>query len=169
MLGIELLESDFEDIHPLGKNNNCPIKLELKSYLKKKEILKNCHKLKGTKVAVANDLTHEQRKENKILVKHLKIARQRGGYESCYIRAGKLFIDGVSYLAKDLESVENTTAGSIRVPFNQGVGNREKEKDKTRDNSSNSKIQSVKVVQESGVMRGEPRTRSGSKGQRANK
>ncbi|KAG5874150.1 hypothetical protein JTB14_029460 [Gonioctena quinquepunctata] len=103
ILGVELREGDVGDIYPLGKSINCPIKIEFNSNLKKKEVLTNCNKLKGRNISIANDLTHTQRSENKILRKHLFLAKQEGNYRDCYIRGDRLFVDGISYGVEDLE------------------------------------------------------------------
>ncbi|KAG5899001.1 hypothetical protein JTB14_001527 [Gonioctena quinquepunctata] len=103
ILGVELREGDVGDIYPLGKSINCPIKIEFNSNLKKKEVLTNCNKLKGRNISIANDLTHTQRSENKILRKHLFLAKQEGNYRDCYIRRDRLFVDGISYGVEDLE------------------------------------------------------------------
>lgn len=57
LLDIRLEESDINDFFPLGRTENCPIKVELISYLKKRLIFKNTKKLKGTGVSITNDLT----------------------------------------------------------------------------------------------------------------
>lgn len=107
LLGAELKVSDFGDVYPLGKSENCPIKIEFISYPKKREVLKNCNKLKGKNISIANDLTHYQRQEIKILRKHLLLARQEEKYDECYIKGNKLFVNGTAYGIEDLENIES--------------------------------------------------------------
>lgn len=107
LLGVELKDSDFGDIHPLGKSENCPIKIEFNSNPKKREVLKNCNKLKGKNISIANDLTLRQRQGIKLLRKHLLLARQEGKYEDCYIKGNRLFVDGIAYGIEDLEKEES--------------------------------------------------------------
>ncbi|KAG5872738.1 hypothetical protein JTB14_002201 [Gonioctena quinquepunctata] len=77
------------------------------SNLKEKEIQKNCNKLKGKNISIADDLTAEQRTENKIFRKHLPFARQGGSYGECFIRGNELLVDGVSYGIEDLEETDH--------------------------------------------------------------
>lgn len=63
LLGIDIIDTDINDIYPLRKDINKPIKVELMSYLKKTYIIQNCYKLKGTNISIAQDLTDIQRNE----------------------------------------------------------------------------------------------------------
>ena len=47
------------------------------TYLKKDQIFKNCSKLKGTKIIISQDLCIEDRKDQKLLVQHLREARSQ--------------------------------------------------------------------------------------------
>lgn len=71
LLNIELVESDISDVYPLGKSRNSPIKIEFTSYLRKLAILKNAKKLKDSRLSISQDFTERQRRENKILRKHM--------------------------------------------------------------------------------------------------
>lgn len=42
LLGVNLSPLDISDVYPLGKTENCPIKVEFISNLKKKTVLQNC-------------------------------------------------------------------------------------------------------------------------------
>lgn len=103
LIDVELKSSDINDVYQLGKTNNCPIKIEFSTYLKKKEVLENCKKLKGKKITITHDLTLTQRSEIKILKKHLFMAKQEQKYKECYIKGNKLIVDGTSYGVEELE------------------------------------------------------------------
>ncbi|CAH1110445.1 unnamed protein product [Psylliodes chrysocephalus] len=74
------------------------------SYLKKKEILSNCTNLRGTSIKTVEDLIEEDRKEKRILLENLKIARN--GNKKAYIEGLKLFIGEVPYTASELINLE---------------------------------------------------------------
>lgn len=106
LLAVDLNESDLNDFYSLGKNINSPIKVELISYLKKKTILENCHKLKGTNITITHDQTLKERADNKVLRKHLYEAKQNKG-NTCFIKKNKLHINETSYTVDDLRELEN--------------------------------------------------------------
>lgn len=125
-LEIEILISDISDAYKIGKNNteDKPIIVELISYQKKLHILKNAYKLKGKNISIANDLCWEDRENKKILIKHLKEARNKG--VQAYIKGHKLIIADEPYTADDLEkskskgdtsaAVETQTTESLSAP-----------------------------------------------------
>lgn len=102
LVDVDINESDLNNFYPLGKKENCPVKVEFVSYLKKKSILSNGNKLKGTNVSIVNDLTIKQQHEHKILRKHLYLAKQDGNHNS-YIRRNKLHVNNEIYSAQELE------------------------------------------------------------------
>lgn len=102
LLDVQLDESNINNLYKLGNAENSPIKLELVSMLKKREILLNCRKLKGSKIYIANDLTEKQRGEYKILREHLSRARE-DTENSCYIKGNKLYVNNVAYTVEDLK------------------------------------------------------------------
>ncbi|KAL3284370.1 hypothetical protein HHI36_018534, partial [Cryptolaemus montrouzieri] len=61
-------------------------------------------KLKGINVVISNDLTHQQRKENGILRKHMKNARTSG--KQVYIKGNRLVVENKEYTIEDLEEGE---------------------------------------------------------------
>ncbi|KAK9891873.1 hypothetical protein WA026_017359 [Henosepilachna vigintioctopunctata] len=63
LLDVEIAESDVSDCFPLGNGQNCPVKIELLTNIKKRQIFSNLRKLKGTGIAVSHDLTRKQREE----------------------------------------------------------------------------------------------------------
>lgn len=105
-LDINLTEADVNNIYSLGKSENSPVKIELVSLLKKKNILKNCHRLKGSNISVTQDLTLKQRQENKILRRHLRKSRENKQYRS-YIKGDRLYINNVPYTSRELEKLED--------------------------------------------------------------
>lgn len=103
LLELNIQEQDINNIYYVGKQERKRgIVIEFVSYLKKLSIFKNVKKLKGTKVAIVNDLIPEDRLINKILVKHLKIAKQEN--KQARIRGNLLEIEGKKYTADQLEN-----------------------------------------------------------------
>ncbi|KAJ8954845.1 hypothetical protein NQ318_023408 [Aromia moschata] len=66
LLDIDLCESNISNLYPIGKSETPPIKVEFSSYSKKNLVIKNCHKLKGKNISIANDLSVKQREDNKL-------------------------------------------------------------------------------------------------------
>lgn len=81
--------------------------MEFVSNSKKRTVLQNCNKLKGKNISISQDLTPLQRRQQKILRKHLILARQEGKYTDCFIRGNKLIVDGTTFEVEDLEEKEN--------------------------------------------------------------
>lgn len=104
-LGVSVKESDIANVLPSSKKENCPLRVKLINYQIKNLIFKNCHKLKGTKVSISNDLTLEQQKEHKILRKHLTLAKL-DGHRNSKIRGNKLIVDETIYCLDDLKKIE---------------------------------------------------------------
>lgn len=116
LLDVKLTETEINNIYTLGKTENSPIKLELISYLKKREILGNCRKLKGTKTYITNDLTEKQREEVKILRTHLHQAKAHTDKKS-YIKGNRLFVDNIAYTAEELLYNEHPKAKNNSAPL----------------------------------------------------
>lgn len=100
LVGIEIQRVDINNFYRLGKNLNSPIKIEFTSYLKKKELISNCKKLKGTEVKILQDLTERQRKDYRILKQNLVQERQKN--KNCFIRGNKLVVNNCEYTSSDL-------------------------------------------------------------------
>lgn len=96
---------DINNLYPLGKAKDCPVKIEFVSYLKKAAIFNNIQKLKGSNISIANDLTPKQREENKILRKHLYLAKQNES-NVCYIKKNKLHVNNLIYAPNELQNFE---------------------------------------------------------------
>ncbi|CAH1106422.1 unnamed protein product [Psylliodes chrysocephalus] len=105
-LKVSLHTGEINNIYRIGKknSNSRPVLLSLISYLKKKEILNNCTNLRGTSIKIVKDLIEEDRKEKRILLENLKIARN--GNKKTYIKGLKLFIGEVPYTARELINLE---------------------------------------------------------------
>lgn len=116
LVGVNLTSKYIGDIYPLGKSENCPIKVEFISNLKKSSVLLNCGKLKGRNISISQDLTPQQRREGKILRKHLLLFREEGKHRDCFIRGNELIVDGTPYEVKDLKEKEDQEGGSSRKP-----------------------------------------------------
>lgn len=106
LLGVDLNEFDISDFYTLGNTEESPIKIEFTTYLKKKLILHNCHKLKDTNISINHDLTSKQREDNKLLRKHLQLAKKDKN-ETCYIRKDVLYVNDKCYTIEDLLELEN--------------------------------------------------------------
>lgn len=105
LVDIDITDSELNNFYPLGKTSDPPIKIEFTSFLKKKAILRNTKKLKGSRIFIANDLTEKQRNQNSILRKHLNLAR--GNKEvNCYIKGNRLHVNGRTYSPDELEYQE---------------------------------------------------------------
>ncbi|CAH1102354.1 unnamed protein product [Psylliodes chrysocephalus] len=100
-LGISIREEDVSDLYSLGNYNEAPLKVELLSVVKKRNILKNCTKLKNTGIVVTHDLTQKQREENKILRESLNHCSTTT--EKSYIKGNKLHVGSKQYTVEDLK------------------------------------------------------------------
>lgn len=129
LLEINLLPSDINDFYCLNVPKK-PIKLDFISNLKKREVFRNCKKLKGKNIGITNDLTFCQRQDYKILRHHLSIARQNKGIKS-YIKGNRLIIGQDEYTIEELKhtnftplpSSEPSTLSSTRSPVEEDIAN----------------------------------------------
>lgn len=118
LLEINIRESDVNNIYSIGKQENKKgILIEFISFLTKKSVFANAFKLKNSKIAIVNDLCPEDQKIQKILTKHLKLARSRN--QKARIKGVQLEIEGKLYSAEDLENpdteIEYSTEGEEEV------------------------------------------------------
>lgn len=110
LLEINLPQQEIKDVHCLGSEENCPVKIEFISTFTKKHIFANCKKLAGTGVSIANDLTLQQRQELAVLRRHLGLQKQKG--KTCFIRGNRLVIDKNEYTLKQLLDLEELRGNS---------------------------------------------------------
>lgn len=105
LLGIETTDSDISDLYSLGRSPNSPLKVELSTYHKKRQILQNCRKLKNHTWVIVNDLTKIQQQENKYLKERLNYYKNNTS-KKVYIKSNKLFIENKLYTVEKLKSLE---------------------------------------------------------------
>lgn len=104
-VGVKTDQLDISNFYCLGRNKNCPVKVEFHSIIKKNTILNNTKKLKNTGIAIVQDLTIKQREDRKILRENLQKFRRIG--KESYIRKNKLFVDdNKEYSIDDLRNLE---------------------------------------------------------------
>lgn len=86
----------FDNVFLIGNNDQdtkCrPLLVKFISFMVKKTVLKNCYKLKNTGIGITDDLSSEDREERRVLIQHLKIARDN--QKTAYIKRNKLYIEG---------------------------------------------------------------------------
>lgn len=116
VLGTNLRESDICNIFPLGKTEKCPVRIKLRNHQQKREIFKNCYKLKGCRLSITNDLTIEQQKQHSILRRHLTLTRLDN--RKSIIRGNKLIVDNITYSVEDLLKVEEDKESKTRSNTN---------------------------------------------------
>lgn len=111
LLEINVIPEDINDFYTLNIPNK-PLKLDLISNLTKKSIFSNCRKLKGTNISITNDLTYQQRQDQKILRQYLKKSREDTETKS-YIRGEKLYIGNNVYTAETLKTLKENPGKSV--------------------------------------------------------
>lgn len=107
LLGVGVRPEDLDEFYYLGKENHSPLKITFVCNWKKAEVLKNCKKLKGSKVSITNEQTPQELEEYKILKKHL-IRAQEDKNNKCFIKNNKLFVNGQAYEISELEQVNSS-------------------------------------------------------------
>ncbi|KAG5868806.1 hypothetical protein JTB14_026124 [Gonioctena quinquepunctata] len=105
LLSIDLKARDINDYYFLGNSDTSPLKIELCSFLKKKDVFQKKSCLKGSNISIVNDLTPTQRKQYKLLKKHLNLAKQDGN-KQCFIKKNRLHVNNDIYEISDLENLE---------------------------------------------------------------
>lgn len=103
-LNVPFEVNDVDILHRIGKvqdNKTRPVLLKVSKYITKSNILKNVSSLKGSSIAIANDLTTGQQQDQKILYKHYKEAKQKNLNPK--IRGNKLVVNGVYYTIEELD------------------------------------------------------------------
>lgn len=151
-LGLDLHENDINDIYLIGKQKvEKPVIVKLVSYLKKVAILRNAKKLKGSKIFISEELNLEEREGRKILVQHLKQAKERA--TNAYIKGDKLYINGNSYTAQQLideEVIRDQEAEEINEEITEINGDQNTVQDKEGSNNTESTSNNKKTPTEQG-------------------
>nr|CAI5823642.1 unnamed protein product [Callosobruchus analis]CAI5854146.1 unnamed protein product [Callosobruchus analis] len=109
LLETNLSVEDVNNIYVIKSEKNCPVKIELVSYLKKQQVFHNIHKLKKSGVFIVHDLCPKDQEINKILQKHRKAAKAKN--YTAKIIGNKLIINGDTYSVDELEN-EDYVMGS---------------------------------------------------------
>lgn len=112
LLGVKLKEDQISNFFALGKTNSAPLKIELTSAIKKKEIIQNKKKLRGTGFSISEDLTLNQREHYKQLKENLVEIKQSGKYKNSYIKGIHLVLDGKKHTLEDLSDIESKSEES---------------------------------------------------------
>lgn len=102
ILDVQIEPEEINDYYTLGKKDNSPIKIEFISYQSKKIIFERIKKLKGTGVAIANDLTLRQRQDLQKLKTFLRKARTKYADRS-FLKGNKLIIGEEANTLEELE------------------------------------------------------------------
>lgn len=127
LLEVKINQWDFNNIYKIGQqnNNDKPILVEFTSVIKKQEILKNCHKLKGKGVYINNDMSQQNREKHKLLRKYLNKAKNDN--TPAYIKNNNLIIQGEITTYEDLLKIEKKEEKKQEEP-NQGKLQKEKKR-----------------------------------------
>lgn len=121
-LQINITDKDINDIYRVGnKEENKPILVKFVSFLTKKDILKNCYRLKDSNLNIAEDLSQKERAVRKVLVKHLKIEKAKD--KKAHIYKDTLFVEGEAFKFSDLVRKEKDTknAENLTKPENPKI------------------------------------------------
>lgn len=129
LLGLSIADSDINNIYTVGKTQKPPVILEFVSYLKKQALFLQVGKLKGTGIAITNDLCIEDREEQKILKYHQKKARDQN--LEARIKGKKLFIGNKSYSAEELGKIEQVTYSETELEEDEISEESERENEQT--------------------------------------
>lgn len=105
VLEVELNDCHINNVYKLRIGREYVIKVELLSSLVKEKILKNCKKLKGKEIYINSDLCYKDRQEQKILRRHLKLARSKN--YNAKIRGRFLEVNSEKYSVDQLRDMEN--------------------------------------------------------------
>ncbi|VEN39038.1 unnamed protein product [Callosobruchus maculatus] len=106
-LSTNLEIAEISNAYRLGQKQNNktrPILISFVRYLVKQNILRSASKLKGSGIALANDLTTEERETQKQLYKYYKEAKQK--HQHAKIKNNRLVVNGDIYTLEELERDE---------------------------------------------------------------
>lgn len=111
VLQTNFCKEDINNIFFVNKDlESSPVILEFISLLKKQTVFQNIQKLKGTGLSIANDASHSDRQKKKVLVGHLKSAREQN--LTARIKGFKLEIDNQVYSVEELKALEDNVSDS---------------------------------------------------------
>lgn len=111
LLGIELTESDINNLYRLKNDTTPTIKIEFVRFLKKQEILEGCHKLKGQKIYISQDMSIEERQDHKILLNHRNFARSNNLFAKIVNQA--VVINNKIYTVEQLKGIDLSQPDTI--------------------------------------------------------
>lgn len=114
---------DIKETTKLGiykPNKKRPILVKLQTWDKKMEIFKRTKELKGKDIWINDDYTKKVQDDRKILIPHLKQAKQQG--HRAYLRHNKLIVNGEAFGVEDFQNPENKEKG--KEEENQREGKR---------------------------------------------
>lgn len=117
-LKVNIEINDISNVYRIGKRGSLvdsptkPILVKFTSSLMKREILRKAVNLKGTYIAIAEDLIPEDREQRKLIYSHYKAAKLKNYPAKLY--KNKVVINGVDYYYEDLKE-QNTAAYDIPV------------------------------------------------------
>ncbi|CAH1153922.1 unnamed protein product [Phaedon cochleariae] len=124
LLGLNLQKHDINNLYEIGKHEgNKGVLIQFVSFLNKKNIFKNIAKLKNTKISIVNDLCPQDREKQKVLVKHLKAARENN--KKARIRGFKLEINDKLYSVEELENLDSESEFESQSEEDTDIGGEE--------------------------------------------
>lgn len=103
ILHLGLQESDVNNIYRTGKEKSVII-IELLSFLKKKQIFSKVKELKGSGIAITNDLCYEDREDRKVLRFHQQKALAQK--LEAKIKGNTLIVENKVFTLEDLLNLE---------------------------------------------------------------
>ncbi|CAG9760481.1 unnamed protein product [Ceutorhynchus assimilis] len=104
LLGTNISEGDINNVFINKASNSAPVILEFVSNLKKRYIYSLVGKLKNSGISISHDSSFEDRQKQKVLVKHLREAKEQK--LDAKIKNGKLEIGEDSYSVEELLELE---------------------------------------------------------------
>lgn len=116
LLQISVTKNEINNVYRVPSKNSDinPIIVEFVNFNKKLEVFKNCRKLKGTSISISNDLSKEEREINRVLVRNLKEARDKG--LSAKIKNNLLYVQEESFTYEQLlNKNKNSTNDDVFV------------------------------------------------------
>lgn len=105
ILKVQISAQEINSVYRFGRSDkDRPVILKLVSFHKKVQILKQGILLKGSNISISNDLNKEDREKQKILRKHLKLAKTQG-LEAKIVNF-KLLLNNTVLSVEDLTEIE---------------------------------------------------------------